>query len=459
MGSVGIAFGSPTGGQGFDVSSTVSQIVANLKAVETPWTNQISTLNTQSAVLTSIGNDLNSLSTAMTSLTDFEGVLSEKEGSSSDNSVLELTSASTSAVAGSHTIVVSALAQTSSYFSDAIGSTDTLSGTLTFAVGAGAPQNVAIDSSDNTLSALANAINSGSYGVSASVITSGGTERLSLVSNTSGAAADLVVSGSLTDATTGAAVNFTQGQAGQDAQFTVDGISAASASNTVSNVIPGVTFQLLSASPATSVQVEITNNNSDVEAAVGNFVSAYNAAIKGLNTQESNDATGNPEPLFGNPTVSSLQEQLQQALTFAPSSGAVTSLTQLGISVNNDGTLALDSDTLGSELNSNYQDVVNLFQPSASFTSFGANFATALNNLGNSTPEGAITLALAENATETSTLNTNIANENALISTEQTNLTTELNQANFTLQEIPSQLSEVNELYSAITGYNQNPNH
>lgn len=456
MGSVGIAFGSPTGGQGFDVSSTVSQIVTNLKAVETPWTNQISTLSTQDAALTSIGNDLNSLSSAITSLTDFGGVLSEKEGSSSDNTVLELTSASTSAVAGSHTIVVSGLAQTSSYYSDSIAGTDTLSGTLSFAVGAGATENLTIDSSNDTLSTLANAINSGGYGVSASVISNGGSDRLSLVSNTSGAAADIIVSGSLTDATTGTALNFTQGQAGQDAQFTVDGISASSASNTVSNVIPGVTFQILNALPGSSVQVEITNNNSDVESAVGGFVSAYNTVVKDLNTQESNNASGNPEPLFGNPTVSSLQEQLQQALTFTQSSGAVTSLTQLGISVNNDGTLLLNSDTLSAELNRNYQDVVNFFQPSASFTSFGANFTTALNNLGNSTPEGAITLALAENATETTTLNANITNENALISTQQASLTTELNQANFTLQEIPSQINEVDELYSAITGFNQN---
>jgi flagellar hook-associated protein 2 len=460
MGAVGISFGSPTSGQGFNVSSTVSQIVANLQAVETPWNTQLSTLQSQDTALTSIGTDLNTLSSALTTLTDFEGVLSEKEGPSSDESVLELTSAASNAVAGSHTIVVTSLAQTSSYYSDAISSTDTLSGTLTLAVGGAAAQTINIDSADNdnTISSLADTINSGDYGVTASVINDGATQLLSLVSDTSGAAGNLTVTGGVNDTTTGSGINFTQAQAGQDAQFTVDGISATSSSNTVSNVIPGVTFQLLSAAPGTSVQVEITNDNSDVESAVSSFVSAYNTVIGDLNTQEGDDSSGNPEPLFGNPTISTLQDQLQQALDFTQSSGAVTSLTQLGVSVNGDGTLSLDTDTLDSELNSNYQDVVNFFQPSGSFTSFGSNFTTVLNNLGNSSPAGVLTLALQENSTQESTLNTNISNENSLISTQESNLTTELNEANYTLEEIPSQINEVNELYSAITGYDENTN-
>jgi flagellar hook-associated protein 2 len=458
MGTVGISFGSPTSGQGFDVSSTVSQIVANLQSVETPWQTQVSFLQTQDTALTSIGTDLNTLSNALMSLTDFEGVLAEKEGSSSDESVLQLTSAASTAVAGSHTIVVASLAQTSSYYSNAISSTDTLSGSLTLSVGSGSAQTITLDTSDNTISSLANSINSGSYGVTASVITDGSAQLLSLVSNTSGAAGSITLSGSLNDTTSGTAINFTQAQAGQDAQFTVDGISATSASNTVSNVIPGVTFQLLSAAPSTDVQVEITNDDNDVESAVSGFVSAYNTVLGDLNTQEGNDASGNPEPLFGSPTISTLQEELQQALDFTQSSGAVTSLTQLGVTVNNDGTLSLDIDTLDSELNSNYQDVVNFFQPSDSFTSFGGNFTIVLNNLGNSTPDGAISLALSENSTQESTLNANISNENSLISAQESSLTTELNQANYTLEEIPSQIDEVNELYSAITGYNQNPN-
>jgi flagellar hook-associated protein 2 len=567
MGTVGISFGSPTSGQGFDVSSTVSQIIANLQAVETPWNTQLTALQSQDTALTSIGSDLSTLSNALEPLTDFSGVLSQMEGSSSDESILQITAASSSAVAGSYTVVVNQLAQTSSYYSDAIAGTDTLASgdTLQLTVG-GSTQTITIDSSNDTLSTLASAINAGSYGVTGSVISTSTGDELSLVSNTSGAAGAITLGGGLIDQTTGNAISFTQGQAAQDASYTVDGVPATSASNTVAGAIPGVTFQLLSAAPAsgstpaTDVQVEIVSDNDAVESAVSSFVSAYNTVVGDLNTQEGNDSSGNPEPLFGSPAVATLQEDLQSALNFTqaanavgststigtadvlsgslsiavgggsaatvsvPTNGtladlatainsanlgvtasvitsgtsatlsvvnstagsggaisvdasaltdtttgsavtfgssqsnAITSLTQLGISVNDNGTLSLDTDTLDSVLDSNYQDVVNFLEPSGSYTSFGGNFTTVLNNLGNSSPDGVVALGLSSNSSSESQLNTNISNENAYISSEQTQLTTELNEANFTLQEIPTQIDEVNELYSAITGYNENAN-
>ena len=460
MGAVGISFGNPTSGQGFNVSQTVSQIVANLQAVETPWQTQLTSLESQDTALTGIGTDLSTLSSALESLTDFEGVLAEKEGSSSDTSILDLSSATSSAIAGSYTVVVSQLAQTSSYYSGDLAASDTLSGSLTITVGSGSPQTIDITSGENdTLSTLASYINSGSYGVTADVITDTTGERLSLESNTSGASGDITVdSSALTDATTGDAVSFTLGQNGQDAAFSVDGISMTNPSNTVTDAIPGVTFQLVDANADESVQVEITNDNSDVESAVSNFVSAYNTVMQDLNTQEGDDSSGNAEPLFGNPTIALLQEQLQEALNFTQASGAVTSLTQLGIvaSSADDGTLSLDSTTLDSMLNSNYTDVVNFFEPSGNFTSFGGNLSTVLNNVGNNEPNGAIYLELQQDSTQESQLNTNISNENATISTEQSQLTTELNEANYTLEEIPSELDEINEMYSAITGYNEN---
>lgn len=557
MSTVGLAFGSPTAGTGFDVTSTVNQIVANLQAVETPWQNQLASLQSQDTALTGLGSDLSSLSTALQSLTDFQGVLAGKQGSSSDTSILQLTSSATNAVAGSHTIVVNSLAQTSSYYSNDVGATDTLSGTLSLQVGNGTAQTITIDSSDNTLSSLANAINSGSYGVTASVLTDASGSRLELVSNTSGSSGNITLGGSLTDATTSTAMSFTQAQAGADAQLTVDGIALTSASNTVTNALPGVTFQLLSAAPGTQVQVQITNDNTSVESAVNSLVTAYNKVITDLNTQESNDSSGTAQPLFGNPTVATLQQELESAINFAQPANAVgtastigstdtlsgslaisvgggtaqtvnvnssnptlqgmadainaaglgvtasvitsgtqatlslvnatggssgsiavtssltdtttgsavtfgssqansvTSFTQLGISVNNDGTLTLNTDTLDALLNSNYQSVVSFLQPSGSYTSFGSNLTNVLGNLGNGTPQGAISLALKENQTVEQQLNTNITNENTIINQQKATLTTELNQANQILQSIPEQLAQVNEMYSAITGYNQ----
>jgi flagellar hook-associated protein 2 len=554
MGIVGISFGSPTAGTGFNVSATVSQIVANLQNVETPWQSQINTLTTQDTVISSLGSLLSNLTNDVSQFTDFEGVLSQKEGSSSDPDVLALTSASSSAVAGTHSIVVNSLAATSSGYLNAITyATDTLAGSLSIQVGSGTAQTIAVSSSDNTLSGLAAAINSAGIGVTASVLTDTNGSRLSLVSGTSGTAGDLTVTSAITDSTTSAALAYNTATSGANASLIVDGVSLSTASNTVSTVIPGVTFQLLATSPVTggtaeTVQVQIVNDTSSVTSAVGQFVSDYNAVVSAINTQESNTSGGAPEPLFGTPTLSLLQQQILGAISSTSPSGAlaaiptanlsdtltgslsiasgagaptvfdlsslpaadqnlnglvsainaagigvsagivtnasgsslaltsetsgalavtstvadgattlaytpqgdVNNLTELGVTVNDDGSLSLNSATLNSQLNSDYSGVIGFFQNS---NSWGVDFSNTLNNLGTSNITGTLALALkADSATESS-LNQNISSENLRISAEQVSLTLELTSADEILQAIPSNLENINELYSAITGY------
>src|SRR5208337_67406 len=110
--------------------------------------------------------------------------------------VVELTSATASAVAGTHTVVVNSLAQTSSgYLAPIVNASDTLSGSITLQVGtSGVPHTLTLNSSDNTLSGLAKAINSSGAGVNASVLSDSSGSRLSLVSGTSGANGTIHVS-------------------------------------------------------------------------------------------------------------------------------------------------------------------------------------------------------------------------------------------------------------------------
>jgi len=460
MGTVGLSFGSATSGAGFDVTSTVSSILALSSGIETPWKTQLTAIAAQNTALSGIGTDLATLSTAVSALTDFDGVLASKEGSSSDTDVLTLTSASTSAIAGSHTVTVTSLASTSSDYSDEVtNASDTLSGTLTIQIGAASTastaatsaQTITIGSTNDTLASLASYINDGSYGVTASVVTDTNGARLSLVSSTSGAAGQITLGGTLADATTATSLGFTSGQRGADAVLTVDGLQTTSASNTVTGAIPGVTFQLLSSAVDTPVQVQITNDNSSVETAVQALVTAYNKVATDITTQAGNDSSGNPEPLYGDPTMALLQSQLSSALSGGAASGAITNMEQLGISANPDGTLTLDTDTLDSILNSNFSDVSGFLQNTGSW---GQGLSTAINTLGSSSTTGAISLELAQNSTTETALNADVTNEDALLATEKTNLTTELNSANQILQSIPEQLSEINEIYSAVTGYN-----
>lgn len=554
MGTVGLSFGSPTAGTGINVSQTVSQIVSNLQGVETPWKNQLTTLQSQDSAFSNLGTLLSNLSNDVSQFTDFQGVLSSMEGSSSDTGVLELTAATSSAVAGTHTITVNSLAQTSSGYMDAVtNASDTLSGSITIQVGSGTAQTIDVGSNSNTLAGLASAINAAAIGVTANVITDASGSRLSLVSGTSGTGGDLTVTSNLTDATTSTALNYNTAQAGANASLTVDGVGISSASNTVSNVIPGVTFQLLSSAPGTDVQVVIANDTSGVETALAAFVSDYNSLISAINTQEGVDSSGNAEPLYGSPTLSLLQEQIlgafvaqnptgyldpvssltdtlsgsitiqvgsnspqtitldssdntitglasainsanmgvsatvstnasgsflelnsgqvgsageltitsnltdattNSSLNYNNASGDLNSLTSLGISVNNDGTLTLDQTSLTSVLNNDYSSVVAFFQDA---NSWGQNFSNVLSNTG-TTAGGLIASALSADSNIESNLNADISREDSIISAQQKSLTLEMNSVNEILTSLPSQLNQANELYSAITGYNQTQN-
>jgi flagellar hook-associated protein 2 len=451
MGTVGLSFGSATSGQGFDVASTVTQIQAASQAIETPWQNQLTALKAQDAVLSTLGTDLSALSTSLQSLTDFEGIFAEKQGSSSNTDVLGLTSASSTAVAGSHSITVSQLAQTASSTSSSISANDTLSGNITIN-----GHNFNIDSvdSDTTLTSLSAAINSADIGVKASVITDSSGSRLSIISGTSGAAGQVTISTNGFSGASSGSITFPAGssQVGQDAVLSVDGVSITSPSNTVTNAIPGVTFQLLAIS-TTPVQVEITADTTDIGTAVSSFVSAYNKVIGDINTQEGNSSSGGSSSLAGSSTIAQLQEGLSSSLFGSAASGAISNITQLGITVNNDGTLTLDADTLNSALNSNLTDVTGFLQNA---NSFGQTLSTTLDNLGTATSHGAIALAQQQNTQQESALNADISSEDALLATQKTQLTDELNAANQILQSIPSQLNEVNSVFDSITGFNPN---
>jgi flagellar hook-associated protein 2 len=454
MGTVGLSFGSPTSGAGFDVSSTVATIVANLQNVETPWKNQLKALQSQDTAISSLGTLFSSLSNDVSSLTDFKGVMALKEGSSSNSGVLTLTAADATAVAGTHTVTVTKLAQTSSgYLTEIANANDPLTGSITLQAGSGSQATITLNSSDNTLSGLAAAINSSGLGINASVLNDSSGSRLSLVSATSGANGNIAVSantivatnstalkytGSGTQASTGtlaalanatdalsgsisikvgsgtaqtialgaapsspaintiyagtasgtntltglrnaintaglgvtasivtsgtgaqslALVSDTAGSSGTltvtskineiagttalsyqnpvqgtDAQLTVDGVDLTSASNTVANLIPGVTFQLLAPSAKESdsslqpVQVVIANDNSGVESTVNQLVSDYNSLISAINTQEGYDSSGKAEPLFGSPTLSLLQQQLMSGLNLQSPNGVLSSI-------------------------------------------------------------------------------------------------------------------------------------
>jgi flagellar hook-associated protein 2 len=454
MGTVGINFGSATSGTGFDVASTVTSIMANMRAPETAWATQTTALQAQDTALSTLGTDMSGLSSALATLRSFDGSFSQKDGAVSDNATVALTQADSTASAGTHTLTVQTIATTSQLHSSAVAAGATLSGTFTLQVGTGAAHSITLNSSDGTVTGLATAINNLNAGVNATVISDSKGSHLSLTSASSGAANEITTDASgLTDSS-GNTLTMTETQAGGDATYTLDGIPLTSSSNTVSTALTGVTFQLLGTS-SSNVTMQIADDTSGISSALSTFVSAYNTLALALSAQEGKDSSGNAQPLFGDQTLSLIQSQLSTALAFATgNSGATSNLAQLGITASTTGQLSLDTNALSTALSTNFSGVTNFFQNAGDF---GQNLTTVLNGLG-STGQGALALRSTQNATEESTLADDKTNLEDRLTTFQANLTTELNTANQILQSIPSQLNEVNEIYAAITGFGNNLN-
>jgi flagellar hook-associated protein 2 len=442
------AFGAAS--PGLDVTAAVNSAVTAAEAPEQAWLNQEATLQSQISALNQIQTDATNLDNDMQSFNSLTGPLSAMTVNSSNNNVVTASAVSGS-TPGNHVVIVNNLATIASWTSGtfASASTDLPAGSFTITPGSGSPVTITTDGTE-TLSDVANQINGDNLGLSASVITDASGARLAIVADTSGSAANFTVSGS-------AGYGFTQAATGVNASLQVDGINISSASNTVSGVVPGVTLNLLSADPGVDVSLGVTPDTSQTVSAVQQFVTDYNTLIKDLGTQYTDTGTGEG-PLATDSTVRNLQSEVLGALsyTYTPASGTTTvpNLTSLGISVNNDGTLSLDTATLQSALESNFSDVQNFFQ------------GTALNGFANtldqqltsfiSPDNGAFTVDLQNMNSEVSDLQTDVTNfQTNYIQPLQTQLQHDYSQAEIALQELPAEMQQINQ----ELGYNNSSNH
>jgi len=357
LSNVNDAFSGKT--SGIDVSTVVSELMQVERQPEVQLQNQQSTISSQVSALTSIGSQLTTLYNSVNSLTDVLGAFSQNTTGSSDSSIVSATADST-AVAGTHTVTVDKLATTSSSYSGYISSGTSLAGQQIVVQYGSDPSNplstdtINIPSSDTALQQAASSINSGSYGVTASVITDSQGARLVLQSKTSGANGNLTVNSSATNFTT---------SAGIDAQLTVDGVPVDSGSNTVTSAIPGVTLSLGAADANTPVMISVEPDTSSASQAIQDFVTAYNAVVTSINQQYTLDSNGNEGVLAGDSMLRSLQSSLLGMVsTSSTGSGSYINLQSMGIEMQDDGTLQINSANLSQALSSNYSDVQNFFQ-------------------------------------------------------------------------------------------------
>jgi flagellar hook-associated protein 2 len=441
-------------GQGINVQQFVQFALSSQEATITNLQNQQSSLTSQNGEISTIQSDLTALNNAASALSDPLGVFNSQTASSSNDSVSA--TADGTAAAGTHSISVTNLATTASWYTDPVATSSTALATgdnIAISVGGTQVANLTIDSTNNTLDSLATAINSSTTAVQATVINDASGSRLALVSNTTGAPGDISVTGTLHQASNNAAVNFNQAVKGINAAFAVDGVPVSSASNNVTGIIPGVTLNLAAPTVVNGVDtpatVTVASDTSQVSTAINNLVSAYNTLTNEINSQFQVSSSGVANGVLENDdTLRQVQSLLLSAITYSvPGNNGIVNLASIGVNSNNDGTLSVDNATLNNALSTNFSAVQNLLQNSA--TGLAQNLNSIIQTI-NAPSTGLLSLDAQGNASTNNDLNSQINDLQASLTVQEQQLTTVYSQVNTTLQELPLLENETSQQLSGI---------
>lgn len=380
-----------------DIDATVKALVNNARA---PKQNQLDSLESKTTTkLTALGSLKSAVSdfqTAMALLNSPSSFLS-RSVVSSNTAALNAT-ATASAVAGTYSINVTQLAQGSKIASAAFadGATTTFnSGTLDIKIGGEDALNISVDSTNNTLTGIRDAINKqgAAKGLSATIVTDSQGSRLVLSSSKMGDGKDITITGTSTsgsatdlskltfpgtalnasDFATPADYNAAVAAAGktlntaQSAKLTVDGLNVVSDSNSVSTAIDGLTLNLTAATETGKpLTLTVSQNTSAVKTNVQNFVTAYNKMVSTINSLTKVTAVEGSNPvvaaLAGDSTARGLLANMRTELvTQSSDGGTVKALATLGIATKTDGTLELDNTKLDKAIAKDVQGISDFF--------------------------------------------------------------------------------------------------
>ena len=386
-------------GSGLDVTSIVSQLMSIEQRPLTALTTKQSDYKAKLSAFGSIQSGISSFQTTLKKLSDPKNLQTIK-ATAADTNVLG-TSGGAGAVPGDYAIEVTQLAQSQKLASagqlnaQAVVGTGTLTfdfGTISGGtlgtdgkyVGAGFTSNgagskqVTIDSSHNTLNGIRDAINAANIGVTASIVNDGSNTpyRLALSNSQTGEASSMKISVS-GDAALGNLLNhdpagsqaLTQTVAAKNAELKVDGLAISKASNSFSDVVPGVTLTLKKTNAGSPTSLSVTRDTNAVKANVQEFVDGYNkltGSLKSLTSYDMESKKG--AALYGDSSVRAMLGQLRGLVTGTITGGAssLTRLSDAGISYQADGTLKLDATKLQTVIDTQFDQLPGLFAASGS---------------------------------------------------------------------------------------------
>ena len=367
------------------VSSVLSsdQISTLIQQAETAYAapvvavqNQEKPIQTEISALGDVQSSLSSLQSALAGLADINS-LAQTSVSSSAPDIASAT-ATNAAEAGTYTLTGIQPAQAETLVSSGVASTSATlgSGSITIQVGSGSAQAVAIASGQSSLAGIATAIDQANLGVQATVIYDGTSYHLVLTGEATGTANAFTVSGagglagfSYSSGASGAN-GLSQTQAATDASFSLNGIAVTSGSNTVSGVVPGLTFTLAASGAAT---VQVTQSVTALDQAANSLVTALNGVLGTINQYSTFTQASGAGPLLGDVGLEILRNGLLDAINAPPTSGAgsglYNSLSAIGFGVTSGGTLSFDDATFQQAAQSNYAAVAALLGNAATATS------------------------------------------------------------------------------------------
>lgn len=380
------------GGSGIDTTALVQSLVdaqfenrnAALTRRDETLTAQISAAATHKSNLTSFAGALTTLSRSGTLATQptssNPGLVTVSRLAGADlatlNAKIEVRQLAAPQTASATPVADKTAAVGQGTLTLTFGTATVTDGAMTgFTPGAGTPVAITIGADNSSLEGIAGAINAANAGVTASVLTDSAGSRL-VVKGASGEARAFTLTATETAGHEGlATLNIGVGATGTaigstaaDAIVAIDGVALKRDSNSVADLIPGVKLDLVSAQVGTVVNIGKTFPTSALMQAVSDFVDTYNEVFTALRT-DLDPVTG---ALRQDVAAKALKRQLQQ-LTLTPiaagTDGAPTTLSQIGIRTNRDGTIALDSGALSKALVNHPQAVEKMFaQPSGSAT-------------------------------------------------------------------------------------------
>ena len=367
-----MAISSAGVGSGLDVQSIVSQLVAIEKQPLKQLQTKASTFQTQLSLYGKIKSQASALGDAGALLAGASGWNAQKATSSNAPAVGVTASTSATSTAFSVEVQQLARAQSSASLGIAKDSPVGAAGSLKIELGSwsetaipafspGSSVSVTIAATD-TVSDIASKINAGNAGVVATVLRDGTNERLVVKSTATGLSSGFRLN---TPADTGlAGLGFTNpsdgvgfvGQTAMDAKVKINGVSVASATNKMTDVVPGVTLQLNQVTTS-AVDVAVANDQDAVQKNIQGFVDAYNALNSTLaDATKYTAATKTAGALQGDATTLGLQTALRSMLGSTSSGSNFSYLSDAGIERQTDGSLKINT----TKLTSAQQDMSNL---------------------------------------------------------------------------------------------------